>query len=64
MHITQVARLNAEFVKAVRSPELKPKLAQQDMEPTGPTAEAFGTAFREELARWTKLAKETGIKAE
>jgi tripartite-type tricarboxylate transporter receptor subunit TctC len=59
-----VARLNAEFVKAVRSPELKPKLAQQDMEPTGPGVEAFGAAFREELARWTKLAKEAGIKAE
>ena len=59
-----VARLNAEFVRAVRSPELKPKLAQQDMEPTGPGVEAFGTAFREELARWTKLAKEAGIKAD
>jgi tripartite-type tricarboxylate transporter receptor subunit TctC len=59
-----VARLNAEIVKAVRSPELKPKLAQQDMEPTGPGVEAFGAAFRDELARWTKLAKEAGIKAE
>jgi len=59
-----ISRLNAEFVKAVHSPELRPKLAQQDMEPTGPAVEAFGTAFREELARWTKLAKEAGIKAE
>jgi tripartite-type tricarboxylate transporter receptor subunit TctC len=59
-----VARLNAEFVRAVRSPDLKPRLAQQDMDPTGTSVEEFGAAFRAELARWAKVAKEAGIKAE
>lgn len=59
-----LARLNAEFAKAVRSPELAPKLAQQDMEPNGSSAADFGDAFRKELARWAKVAKDAGIKAE
>ena len=46
------------------SPELKPKIEQQDMEPTGPTAKAFNTMYRAELARWTKVARDAGLKAE
>ena len=59
-----VARLNAEFVKAVLSPELRPKLAQQDMEPSGTTLEAFAAQMKSEVARWIKVAGEAGIKAE
>jgi len=44
------------------------KLSQQVGQPVivenRPGVEAFGTAFRDELARWTKLAKEAGIKAD
>ena len=57
-------RVNAEFVKAIHSPELKPKIEQQDMEPTGPTATQFDKMYRAELARWTKVAKDAGLKAE
>ena len=59
-----VARLNVELVRAVRSPELAPKLAQQDIEPTGTSVQEFSAAFRAELTRWAKVAKEAGIKAE
>ena len=57
-------RVNAEFVKAIHSPELKPKIEQQDMEPTGPSAAQFDKMYRAELARWTKVAKDAGLKAE
>jgi tripartite-type tricarboxylate transporter receptor subunit TctC len=59
-----LSRINAEFVKAIHSPELRPKIEQQDMEPTGPSAEAFNRMYRAELARWTKVAKDAGLKAE
>lgn len=59
-----LARLNAEFVKAVRSPELASKLALQDMESSGTGAAEFSDAFRKELARWAKVARDAGIKAE
>jgi len=51
-------------VKAIHSPELKPRIEQQDMEPTGPSAEAFNKMYCAELARWTKVAKDAGLKAE
>ena len=59
-----LARIHAEFVKLVRNPEMKPKLEQQDMEPTGPAMDAFTKAYRAELARWTKVARDAGLKAE
>ena len=59
-----LTRINAELVKAIRSPELKPKIEQQDMEPTGPSVPQFTKMYREELARWTQVAKDAGLKAE
>jgi tripartite-type tricarboxylate transporter receptor subunit TctC len=59
-----LARINAEFAKAVHSPELKPRLEQQDMEPTGPGVGAFTAMYRAELAKWTKVARDAGLKAE
>jgi tripartite-type tricarboxylate transporter receptor subunit TctC len=59
-----LARVNAEFVKAIHSPELKPRIEQQDMDPTGPTAAKFNVMYRAELARWTKVAKDAGLKAD
>ena len=59
-----LARINAEFVKAVKSPDLRPKIEQQDMDPTGLTIDAFVASYRAELARWTKVAKDAGLKAD
>ena len=59
-----LTRINAEFVKAIHSPDLKPRIEQQDMEPTGPSAPAFDKMYRAELARWTKVARDAGLKAE
>ncbi len=59
-----LTRINAEFVKAINSPELRPKIEQQDMDPTGPSAPKFNAMYRAELARWTKVAKDAGLKAD
>jgi len=34
------------------------------MDPTGPTASKFNAMYRAELARWTKVAKDAGLKAD
>lgn len=57
-------RINAELAKAIRSPELRPRIEQQDMEPTGPGLAEFNNMYRAELARWTKVAKDAGLKAD
>ena len=59
-----LARLQAEFMKIVRNPGMKQRREQQEMEPTGPPADTFGKAYRAELGRWTKLAKDAGLKAD
>ncbi|OGA54682.1 MAG: hypothetical protein A3F74_06215 [Betaproteobacteria bacterium RIFCSPLOWO2_12_FULL_62_58] len=59
-----LARVNAEFVKAVHSADLKPRIEQQDMEPTGLSVKAFNAAYYAELKRWTKVAKDAGLKAD
>ena len=58
-----LVRINAEFVKAVHSAELRPKIEQQDMEPTGPAMAAFAASYREQVVRWTKVARDAGLKA-
>jgi len=59
-----LAKINAEFAKAVHSPELKPRLEQQDMEPTGPGVAKFTGMYLAELQKWTKVARDAGLKAE
>jgi tripartite-type tricarboxylate transporter receptor subunit TctC len=64
MPMPLLSKVNAEFVKAVHSPELKPKIEQQDMVPTGLGVREFNTAYYAELKRWTKVARDAGLKAE
>lgn len=57
-------RVNAELVAAIQSAELRPKIEQQDMDPTGLSVATFTKIYRAELERWTKVARDAGLKAE
>lgn len=59
-----ITRINAEIVKAIHSPDLKPRIEAQDMDPTGMSVADFTKVYRSELARWTKVARDAGLKAE
>ena len=59
-----VSRLHAEVVKALADPEVRAKLVDQGLTVRGTTPAELGTATREQLARYAKLMKEAGIKAE
>jgi tripartite-type tricarboxylate transporter receptor subunit TctC len=59
-----VRRLNAELVKASRSPELIAMMATQGTSPTSNTPEEFTRFIREEQARFAKIVKESGAKAD
>ena len=59
-----LARVHSEIVKAVQSPELRPKIEQQDMDPTGPALRTFNAMYYAELKRWTQVAKDAGLKAD
>ena len=56
-----VARLNAELVKIVQSPEVRKLLQEQGAEPVGSSAQEFGNLIRTDIARWNKVIKAAGI---
>jgi tripartite-type tricarboxylate transporter receptor subunit TctC len=59
-----VKRLNAELVKALRSPDVRDKLVVQGVVPVGNSPEEFAAFIRAESARWGKVVKAAGIKAD
>jgi len=59
-----VALLNTELVKALRSPDTREKLTGLTMEPVGGTPEQYSTHIKEELAKYARIVKAAGIKAD
>jgi tripartite-type tricarboxylate transporter receptor subunit TctC len=59
-----VARLNREIAAALRSAEMKDRLAKQGLDAVGSTPEQYATHLREELARYARLIKAAGVKTE
>ena len=59
-----LSRVNAELVKASRSPDVVERLAPDGGEPVGSTPEQFARFIATDMARWSKLVKETGIRFE
>jgi tripartite-type tricarboxylate transporter receptor subunit TctC len=58
------ARLHAEVAKALQDPEVRARLTDQGLTPRGTTPQDLGLATRAQLARYQKLFREAGIKAE
>lgn len=59
-----VAKLNAEFGKALAIPEIRDRLLVQGAEPRTMTPQQFNDFLKSETVKWGQLAKETGIKLE
>ena len=59
-----IARLNAEAVKALKDPHVIERFASYGLTPRGSTAEDLDAQTRDQLARYGKLIKDAGIKAD
>jgi len=59
-----VTRLNADAVAVLERQELKDALAAQGAEAAPGTPEQFGAHMKSELAKWSKVVKTAGIKAD
>lgn len=57
-----VARLNREFLAALKTSELRQRLTAEAFEPIGSTPEHLGTYMKSEITRWAKLVKDIGAK--
>ncbi len=58
-----VARLNAEVVAAIRTPEMRARFAEQGAEPVGNTPEQFQEFLKSDLAKWSAVIKAAGVRA-
>jgi tripartite-type tricarboxylate transporter receptor subunit TctC len=56
-----VARLNKEINGILKQPDVAAKLAGLGAETVGSTPEEFGTFLKEEIRKWTKVAKDNAI---
>ncbi|WP_234087933.1 tripartite tricarboxylate transporter substrate binding protein [Azonexus sp. R2A61] len=59
-----VKRLNGEIEKILARPEVREQLAAIGYEPVGGSPARFGAYLKQEVAKWQRVVKATGIKAE
>ena len=56
-----VTRLNEEINRMLASADFRERLSSEALEPMPMTPDQFGLYIRDDVARWSKLAKERGI---
>ncbi len=59
-----VQRVHDAFAKTMARPEVRDKLRAGGLEPVGDAPEAFARFQRAEIAKWTKIAKDVGARAD
>jgi tripartite-type tricarboxylate transporter receptor subunit TctC len=59
-----VTRLNAETMKVLALPDVRHQLAAQTIEVLGGTPAEFAAYLRQDIAKWAKVIKLSGAKAE
>ena len=61
---TVIKTINGALVKAIQDPAVRDRLSSQGAEPVGSTPEQHDQLVRSEIARWTKIVKQVGIKVD
>jgi tripartite-type tricarboxylate transporter receptor subunit TctC len=59
-----VQRLNAEVIRSMAAPDARERLYSIGAEPMSNTPEEFAAYIRSEMAKWDKVVKAAGIRAE
>jgi tripartite-type tricarboxylate transporter receptor subunit TctC len=57
-----IARINADVVKALHSPELVERLEAEGSDPVGSSPEQFTAFLRDEVARWSRVIQRADIR--
>jgi tripartite-type tricarboxylate transporter receptor subunit TctC len=55
-----IARLQGEISRIVKVPEIRDRFLALGAEPVGSTSEQFAAFYRNEMAKWAKVVKESG----
>src|SRR5215475_2948233 len=59
-----IALLHHEIVKLIALPDMKERMATLGLDPVGSSPEECAAQFRTEAAKWAKVIREAGIKAQ
>jgi tripartite-type tricarboxylate transporter receptor subunit TctC len=59
-----VTRLQQQTVKVMRAPDIAEKLTSQGLDIVGSTPEEFAALIKTEIAKWAKVAKASGARAD
>jgi len=59
-----IAALHREMANILKQPEIRERFAKLGAEPVGSTPEEFEAFIKAEIAKWAKVVKEAGIKAD
>jgi len=59
-----ITRLNAEMTRVTAMPEVKQQLAAQSIDAMSSSPEQFSNYIRDEIAKWAKVVKTSGARAE
>jgi tripartite-type tricarboxylate transporter receptor subunit TctC len=59
-----VNKLNAEFVKALKLPDVRERLSSLGFEIAGTTPEQYASYIKSEIKKWEKVVKASGAKPE
>lgn len=59
-----IAKLNAEFDRLLKLPEVRERMQTLGLDPVGGTPEAFAAFVKADIARWARVIKESGTRAE
>ena len=55
-----IAKINADIVKALATPEVKERMLAMGAEAVSSTPEEFGAFLQKESARWDKVLRQSG----
>lgn len=59
-----IGKIQADTARALNAPEVREKLEALGMEVVGSTPEQFDAYVKTEIAKWTKVVRDNGIKAD
>ena len=59
-----IAKLNTEMVRLLKLPEVQDRMLNLGLDPVGDTPDEFAAFVKADIARWAKVIKESGVRAE
>jgi tripartite-type tricarboxylate transporter receptor subunit TctC len=59
-----VGKLNGELVRMLAEPEVRARISREGADPVGSSPDAFAQRVKDEIAKWSKVIKTSGIQAQ